>query len=118
MRRLLVGLVVAGSLLGGTGPALAYRDGGNCNREGSCPDQRHCADNEGDCTDNHKSFSPTFDKSPVDHSGNITICVMPGSCTGKSDQPPPGGGQKPSSDQGDLVCTVKNLPYHCDSKPQ
>lgn len=95
-----------------------YRgDDGNCNREGNCNDQRRCSGD--DCTDNHRSFSPTFDKSPVDHSFNFspTICVMPGSCTDKGgkDQPPPKGSQPTSGD--DLRCKLLSLPWHCDPRP-
>lgn len=106
MSQRLAGLALAAMLLvGGAGPANAsYRDGnGRCDgREGTCNDQRHCAENEGDCTDNHRSFSPTFDKSPVDHSFNFspTICLPGSTCnTGGDDQkkPPPDQGQKPTS---------------------
>lgn len=38
-----------------------------------------CAKAEAECSDD--DFSPTFDKSPVEDSFNLTVCVMPGSCT-------------------------------------
>jgi hypothetical protein len=96
-----------------TPPAVPARHGQPCRGEGDCNDQRRCSGD--DCTDNHKSFSPEFDKSPVDHSFNFspTICMPGSTCQAgdgeKKDQQPPKD-QKPQASIGCLV----PVPYHCD----
>lgn len=81
MRRVLVGLVAAGSLLAAIGPALAYDDGGDY---GNGNDQRRCHESE-NC---RGSFSPgPFDRSPVDVHDN---CVSL-DCSGYGGPPKKGG---------------------------
>lgn len=83
MRRMLLGLaVITASLLG---PA-AWADNRPC--EGDCSGKQGSCREVGDggyCDDS--DLSPSFDKSPVDHSFNPTICVMPGSCSFQGGQP-------------------------------
>lgn len=63
------------------GPHVAsHRDGGDCNREGNCNDQRRC---QGDGC--RGSFSPgPFDRSPVDIHDN-TVCISP-DCSSHNDK--------------------------------
>lgn len=71
MKRLAVILLAIGFLIPAH-PASAYRERGDCNREGNCNDQRRCADSGDDC---RGSFSPgPFDRSPVDvHDNCISL---------------------------------------------
>lgn len=69
-----------------------YRRGGNGSQgdcqSGGCGNRAEKCKNSGD---NCKSWSPTFDHSP------IVICVQPGSCSDKGGQGPGGGGAQPSA---------------------
>lgn len=69
-------------------PAWASRGGGNgsgdneCGRNGGCNNERDENYSGAGC----KYACPSFDKSPVQDSFNIQICVQPGSCTAKDDK--------------------------------
>jgi hypothetical protein len=105
VRKIIVGLVLAATLLAGTGPAFGYDDGGE---NGNGNDSRRCDRAAQNC---RGSFSPgPFDRSPVDASHN-QICVMPNSCSSQGKDKPPAD-QQPKS----LGCLVP-VPYHCDPKP-
>lgn len=97
MKRLVCCLVVA---LGAIAPSAAYADhdgygyddggysaGRDCRDGGGCNNRRREEYGDNSC----KYVCPAFDKSPVQDSFNLTICVMPGSCTGeeKGDKPAP-----------------------------
>ena len=91
MRRILLGAMVALSM---TVVTPAYADHGGydegCGRNGGCGNERE----ESYGNDSCKYVCPAFDKSPVQDSFNIQICVQPGSCS----TPPEGegnGGQQP-----------------------
>jgi hypothetical protein len=83
-------------------------DGGNGSgndcQSGGCGNDQQNDDSYGQC----KYVCPTFDKSPVDHSFNLTVCVMPGSCPAPQSPPP----QK-AAGPGCLVF----VPWHCDPHP-
>lgn len=101
MKRLAIALVVVVGALTPTATAYAdhdgyggYDDGGgysaerDCRDGGGCNNRRREEYGDNSC----KYVCPAFDKSPVQDSFNLTICVMPGSCTGeekKGDQPAP-----------------------------
>lgn len=76
--------------LGMSAPAYAgdrhgYRDDRDC-QSGNCGNESE--DQYGQC----KYVCPAFDKSPVQDSFNIQVCVQPGSCT--AEDPKKKEGQK------------------------
>jgi hypothetical protein len=112
MRRILIVVLVAVALAISAAPAMAtgtthqttYRrhvhargdDGDDdsytydegCGRDGGGCNNRRRENYSGACS---KYNCQNFDKSPVQDSFNLTICVMPGSCTpqnGKKEQQP------------------------------
>jgi hypothetical protein len=81
-----LGIIVLGLILT-TGVGVARAENNPC-RGGDCSGQQGSCREVGDggyCDDS--DLSPSFDKSPVDHSFNPTICVMPGSCSFQGGQP-------------------------------
>lgn len=124
MKRVLLGGFLALNLLVAT-PAYAdnggYGQGDECGRNGGCDNHRR--ENYGD--NSCKYVCPAFDKSPVQDSFNLNVCLPGATCyygEPKKDgqggnQPPPQGGQQPKSQGGlDPACLL-SLPYHCDPKP-
>ncbi len=93
MKKLASVLLVAFTLLPIT-PAFAERNGGNggsCDREGNCNDQRKC---QGDNC--RGSFSPgPFDHSPVDAFNNA--CLPGATCYYGQDPNNKSGGKNPPS---------------------
>lgn len=87
MKRLALALVVVVGALSPTATAYADHDYGgggysadrDCRDGGGCNNRRREEYGDNSC----KYVCPAFDKSPVQDSFNLTICVMPGSCTGE-----------------------------------
>lgn len=71
-KKLVIGGLVVSSLLH-CGSAFAYDDGGDY---GNGNDQRRCNHSQGDCKG---SFSPNFDRSPVEITGN-SVCMPGATC--------------------------------------
>jgi len=101
-------------------PAYAYHGGQDrCRgeqREGNCNDRRENYDHA-QC----KYACPNFDKSPVHDAFNFSpfICMPGATCYQKDPEKkePNKDGQEPTA-APDLLCTIRNLPYHCDPKPR
>lgn len=115
LRKLLVGLVVAASLLAAAGPAFAYdgrddrggsgyndggyNDGGDCDWRGDCGGQSYDGqwsneDHNRNRNRNRGAFSPgPFDRSPVDFSNSCISLDCSGRDKGEKKNPPPKASQ-------------------------
>lgn len=104
-------------LLGFAAPAYADHEGDRYDQREGCGEQGGGCNNE-----RHENYGgagckyvcPSFDKSPVQDSFNIQVCVQPGSCT--DDKKKSGDQAQPASDPNP-ACLVP-FPYHCDPKPK
>lgn len=109
-------IILAVCLVLGT-PATAHanhqrrddcRDGGGCNND------RRENSNYGQC----RNFCPAFDKSPVQDSFNLDVCLPGATCyygePKKGDQ----GNPPPKEQQPQSVGCLVPFPYHCDPKPK
>lgn len=125
MRKTLLVLATAASLTFGAGPALADHHSGNgdpgdCQSGGCGNDNRKCNNAQDRCSG---SFSPQFDRSPVDIHDN-TVCLPGSTCNvgsgNKDKNPPPQQGQQPQkyADGPPSVACLLSLPYHCDPPPK
>lgn len=91
--------------------------------DGDCGDQSYDQwrneDRNRNRNRNRGAFSPgPFDDSPVDAFNGNVICLPGSTCYSddrrRDENPPPE--QRTQSE--DVVCTLRNLPYHCDAKPE
>ena len=127
MKRLLLGGIMVLNLLVAA-PAYAYHDGGDDG--GGYRSGRDCRDGGGCDNERRENYSgagckyvcPSFDKSPVQDSFNLNVCLPGATCyygepkkDGQGNQPPKDG-QKPSA--APSPACLLSLPYHCDEPPK